>query len=265
MKKLQTEIRAIARGKPTITEDDLDKMDYLKAVIKETLRLYHSSKYRPIRYVSADTNQKNGSRNLEPWSPPSCPMPIPREASQDVDVMGYHITAKTIVIINAWAIGRDPESWERPEEFWPERFFNSAVDFRGHDFELIPFGTDRRGCPGISFAMATNEIVLANLMHKFDWEFPEGVNGDMDRTMLCPVKSHHEDRREDGLLRGENPLRPCLLCIFENLRISLRRTTSHSTSLLQTGLFTLRQIKAATTNFDAANNIVESGFGSVYK
>ncbi|GMP83277.1 hypothetical protein CsSME_00037241 [Camellia sinensis var. sinensis] len=87
----------------------------------------------------------------------------------------------------------------------------------------------------------------------------------MDRTMLCPVKSRHEDRREDGLLRGENPLRPCLLCIFENLRISLRRTTSHSTSLLQTGLFTLRQIKAATMNFDAANRIGEGGFGSVYK
>ncbi|CAL5327334.1 unnamed protein product [Camellia sinensis] len=164
MKKLQTEIRAIARGKPTVTEDDLDKMDYLKAVIKETLRLH-----------------------------PPVPMPIPREASQEVDVMGYHIAAKTIVIINAWAIGRDPESWERPEEFWPERFFNSAVDFRGHDFELIPFGAGRRGCPGISFAMATNEIVLANLMHKFDWEFPEGVKGeDLDMSECTGLTIHRK-------------------------------------------------------------------------
>ncbi|XP_057466360.1 cytochrome P450 736A117-like [Actinidia eriantha] len=164
MKKLQDEIRGIAQGKPNITEDDLEKFHYLKAVLKETLRLH-----------------------------PPVPLPIPREASQDITVMGYHIAAKTIVIINAWAIGRDPASWENPEEFWPERFLNSSIDFKGHDFELIPFGAGRRGCPGISFAMATNEIVLANLVHKFDWKVPNGLKGeDLDMTESTGLTIHRK-------------------------------------------------------------------------
>ena len=90
------------------------------------------------------------------------------------------------MIVNAWAIARDPTSWDRPEEFKPERFLNSAVDFKGHDFQLIPFGSGRRGCPGIFFAMAVNEIVLANLVHQFDWSVPGGESGenlDMSETV----------------------------------------------------------------------------------
>ncbi|WOH10588.1 hypothetical protein DCAR_0730057 [Daucus carota subsp. sativus] len=146
MNNVQKEVREILGSKPDIKDDDLEKMKYLKAVIKETLRLH-----------------------------PPVPLLVPRAAREDVKVNGYDIAAGTMVITNAWAIGRDPETWDEPEEFLPERFLNSSIDFKGHDFQLIPFGAGRRGCPGIAFAMATNEFVLANLLHKFDWKLPNGT------------------------------------------------------------------------------------------
>lgn len=164
MRKVQNEIRDILGCKPEITDEDLEKMQYLKAVIKETLRLH-----------------------------PPIPLLVPRAASQDVKVNGYDIAAGTMVITNAWAIGRDPGSWDEPEEFRAERFLNSSVDFKGHDFQLIPFGAGRRGCPGIAFAMVTNEFVLANLLHKFDWELPNGGNvEDLDMAELPGVTIHRK-------------------------------------------------------------------------
>ncbi|KAL0286318.1 UNVERIFIED_CONTAM: cytochrome [Sesamum angustifolium] len=151
MKKLQTEVREIVKHQQDITDNDLEKMQYLKAVIKETLR-FHT----PI------------------------PLLVPRLARKDVRMMGYDISAGTMVITNAWAISRDPVSWDEPEKFEPDRFLNSSIDFKGLDFELIPFGAGRRGCPGITFAMATTEFVLANLVQKFDWKLPdEGKELDM--------------------------------------------------------------------------------------
>ncbi|CAN1245187.1 Cytochrome P450 736A117, partial [Linum grandiflorum] len=105
------------------------------------------------------------------------PLLTPRESSRDVRVLGYDVPAKTRVIINAWAIARDPMIWEEPEEFRPERFLESSIDFRGRDFELIPFGAGRRGCPGVSFATAAIEITVASLLHKFDWS-AEGLEAD---------------------------------------------------------------------------------------
>lgn len=122
-------------------------MKYLKAVIKETLRLH-----------------------------PPIPLLVPRESTKDVKINGYDIAAGTRVITNAWAIHRDPATWEEPEEFHPERFLNSTIDFKGQDFKLIPFGSGRRGCPGISFAIANNELVLANLLSKFNWALPMLTN-----------------------------------------------------------------------------------------
>lgn len=152
--KLQNEVRGILNGKKDVTNNDLKKMHYLKVVIKETLR-YHT----PI------------------------PLLVPREASKDVNIMGYDIAAGTMVMINAWAIGRDPAFWDEPEKFKPERFLNSSIDFKGLDFQLIPFGAGRRGCPGMAFAMATNELVLANLVQKFDWALPNEVKGeDLDMS-----------------------------------------------------------------------------------
>ncbi|KAI3777633.1 hypothetical protein L1987_47434 [Smallanthus sonchifolius] len=149
LKKVQDEVRTVLKGKQQINQDDIDNMKYLKVVLKETLRLH-----------------------------PPIPTLVPRVARQDVKVMGYDVEKGTRIIINAWAIARDPKVWHDPNEFRPERFLDCTIDFKGHDFDLIPFGAGRRGCPGIAFAMTTNESLLANLLHRFDWELPDGGKED---------------------------------------------------------------------------------------
>ncbi|KAL6509680.1 hypothetical protein OROGR_022990 [Orobanche gracilis] len=147
--KLQKEVTEIAKDGEWITDVDLEKMHYMKAVIKETLR-YH----------------------------PPIPILVPRISGEDLKVNGYNIKSGTFVMINVYAIGRDSASWDEPERFMPERFLNCCVDF-----ELILFGAGRRGCPGISFGIATMELLLANLMHKFNWELPDGAQGKEDMDM----------------------------------------------------------------------------------
>nr|QWK52360.1 cytochrome P450 71A26-1 [Isatis tinctoria] len=138
---LQKEVRTVCKRKSSVPEEDLQNMKYLKAVIKETLRLH-----------------------------PPLPLLIAHESTQDVRLRDYHIPAGTQVMINAWAIGREAATWgQDAEEFKPERHLGSSVDFRGQDFELIPFGAGRRICPAISFAAVLNELVLADLVHQFDW------------------------------------------------------------------------------------------------
>ncbi|KAG6404323.1 hypothetical protein SASPL_136569 [Salvia splendens] len=129
-----------------LDHEDLGGMRYLKAVVKETMRLH-----------------------------PPLPL-LARVARGDVEVMGYDVECGTMVILNPWAIGRDPASWDEPEMFRPERFLDSCVDFKGSDLELIPFGAGRRGCPGMAFAMASVELVLANLVKRFEWELDEDLD-----------------------------------------------------------------------------------------
>ncbi|GAA0142100.1 oxygenase [Lithospermum erythrorhizon] len=169
MERLQIEVRKFAKGNTEcINEDDLTKMGYLKAVIKETLRLH-----APV------------------------PLLIPRETTQDVKFMGYDIKSGTRVLVNAWAIGRDESLWDNAEDFEPERFVddnnnnNNSIDFKGFDFELIPFGAGRRGCPGMSFAIAITELALAKLVHKFDFSLPDGLRGeDLDMTEAVAIIVH---------------------------------------------------------------------------
>ncbi|KAK4479067.1 hypothetical protein RD792_014578 [Penstemon davidsonii] len=164
MNKLQNEIREILRDKHDINDKDLENMHYLKAVVKETLR-YHTT--APL---------------------------YPREAREDTKVMGYEVASGTMVLINAWAIGRDPAYWDEPEKFKPERFLNSSIDFMGLDFQLLPFGAGRRRCPGIKFAIAQVELVLANLLQKFEWELPQGIKPqDLDTIELHGSTIHRKN------------------------------------------------------------------------
>ncbi|GMH01219.1 hypothetical protein Nepgr_003058 [Nepenthes gracilis] len=149
MKKAQDEITEIAWGKENIEESDLPKLSYLKLVLKESFRLH-----------------------------PPAPLLIPRETTRACTINGYEIPAKTRILINARTIARDPFYWKDPDSFKPERFFYSSVDFRGHDYELIPFGIGRRSCPGINFSVLTVELALANLLHYFDWKLPHGITRD---------------------------------------------------------------------------------------
>ncbi|OEL24641.1 indolin-2-one monooxygenase [Dichanthelium oligosanthes] len=169
MAKLQAEVRScIPKGQEAITEDNLTKMSYLKAVIKETLRLH----------------------------PPS-PLLIPHLSVEDCNIDSYMVPAGTTVFVNVWAIGRDPSLWDAVEEFMPERFISKGVtegvDFRGTDFQFLPFGSGRRMCPGMNFAVASMELMLANLVYHFDWEMPRGMN-DIDMTEAFGLTLHRKDK-----------------------------------------------------------------------
>ncbi|KAJ4913643.1 Cytochrome P450 71B2 [Raphanus sativus] len=155
MRKAQEEIRTtLGPSKEKITEEDIDKVGYLKHIIKETFRLH-----------------------------PAVPLLLPRETMSHVKINGYDVAPNTQIQLNVWAIGRDPKCWTDPEEFIPERFANSSVDFRGQHFELLPFGSGRRSCPGMPMGVASVELGLLSLLYFFDWELPEGMVSEADIDM----------------------------------------------------------------------------------
>ncbi|MBA0831279.1 hypothetical protein Goarm_015756 [Gossypium armourianum] len=129
MKKLQEEVRNVVGNKPTVEMEDINKMSCLKCVFKETLRLH-----------------------------PVAPLLLPRHTSATVKVGGYDIPSNTTVLINAWAIQREPQMF-------------------------IPFGVGRRSCPGLQFGVASVEYMIANLVYCFDWKLADGATADnLDMT-----------------------------------------------------------------------------------
>ncbi|KAK1262309.1 Cytochrome P450 84A1 [Acorus gramineus] len=105
--------------------------------------------------------------------------PIPlllHETAEDCKVSGYHIPAKSRVMINSFAIGRDPNTWEEADEFKPARFERpGSPDFKGSHFEFIPFGSGRRSCPGMQLGLYALYMAVVQLLHCFEWELPEGT------------------------------------------------------------------------------------------
>ncbi|KAL4309113.1 hypothetical protein GQ457_01G002440 [Hibiscus cannabinus] len=165
LKKTQDEVRDLIGKKGFINEDDIQNLTYLNAVIKETFRLQ-----------------------------PTSSMLLPRETLRKSSIGGYDVPAKCLVYVNAWAIGRDPDVWGNPEEFCPERFIGSSIDFKGQHFELLAFGAGRRMCPGMRMGITIVELALANLLYKFDWEMPAGMNvKDIDFDVLPGITSHKKN------------------------------------------------------------------------
>uniref|UniRef100_A0A803M8U1 Cytochrome P450 n=2 Tax=Chenopodium quinoa TaxID=63459 RepID=A0A803M8U1_CHEQI len=166
MKKVQDEVRQVVKGTETlINEVSLDKLKYLKLVIKETFRLHPT------------------------------PLLIPRESFERCEIDCYEIPSQTRIYVNAWAIGRSPRHWIDPEKFNPERFEESKIDYKGMHFELIPFGSGRRMCPGMSLGIATVELGLAMLLYHFDWKLPNGTGPeelDMDESFTIGARRKND-------------------------------------------------------------------------
>jgi len=158
LKKAQEEIDAhvvaggTSRRRGLLDKNDLPHLPYLHCIISETLRLY-----------------------------PALPMLLPHEASADCEVRGYDVPAGTMVLVNAYAIHRDPAVWgQKPEEFRPERFIERGEEAEGNKQLMIPFGMGRRKCPGENLAMRTMGLVLGALLQCFDWT--RVGDGELDLT-----------------------------------------------------------------------------------
>lgn len=153
LEKVQKELDDVVGKERLLSESDIDKLVYLQAVVKETLRLY-----------------------------PAGPLGGTREFTKDCTIRGYYVPKGTRLLINVWKLQRDPQVWADPLEFKPERFLTTHkdIDVKGQHFELIPFGAGRRACPGISFGLQMTHLALASLLHGFDITTPS--SGPVDMT-----------------------------------------------------------------------------------
>ncbi|KAJ6809306.1 putative geraniol 8-hydroxylase [Iris pallida] len=154
MATARAELASVVGPTREVAESDIPELPFLRAVVKETFRLH-----------------------------PTGPLLLPHTAEADAELGPYAVPKHSQVVVNVWAIGRDESVWEDAEAFKPERFLGSEMDFRGRHFELIPFGTGRRMCPGMPLADRMVHLTLASLIHSFEWKLPGGMKpADVDLT-----------------------------------------------------------------------------------
>ncbi|CAM8906561.1 unnamed protein product [Rhodiola kirilowii] len=186
--KANEELDRIIGQERWVEEKDIPDLPYLDAIMKETMRLH-----------------------------PPATLLAPHLALEDCQVKQYHISKDTLVLINVWSMGRDPTIWDSPEEFCPERFLNKAIDVKGKNFELLPFGSGRRMCPGYSLGLKMIQSSLANLLHGFSWSLPkelklEDLNMDEIYGLTTPRKhplvNVLEPRLPAHLYKHNNPCPP---------------------------------------------------------
>ncbi|KAK3149271.1 hypothetical protein QOZ80_3AG0215170 [Eleusine coracana subsp. coracana] len=149
LRKAQAEIDAVVGTSRLLTVDDVPRLSYLHCVITETLRLY-----------------------------PGAPLLLPHESATDCKVGGYDVPAGTMLLVNVYAIHRDPAVWEEPLEFRPERFEDGKAEGK----LMMPFGMGRRKCPGETLALRTVGLVLGTLIQCFDWNTVDGGEVDMSES-----------------------------------------------------------------------------------
>ncbi|KAM0870758.1 hypothetical protein ACQ4PT_039829 [Festuca glaucescens] len=150
LRRLQQELADVVGLDRNVDESDLDKLPFLKCVIKETLRLH-----------------------------PPIPLLL-HETAEDCIVGGYSVPRGSRVMINVYAIGRDRKAWKDADVFRPSRFVQgegeaAGLDFKGGCFEFLPFGSGRRSCPGMALGLYALELAVAQLAHGFSWELPDGM------------------------------------------------------------------------------------------
>ncbi|KAJ3674378.1 hypothetical protein LUZ60_004994 [Juncus effusus] len=146
MSKARAELRNTL-GSKQVEESDIAKLPYLQAIVKETMRLY-----------------------------PARPLMLPHKVTKaGIEISGFTLPKNARVMINVWAIGRDPTAWSEPDIFKPERFLDKEIEFRGKNFEFIPFGSGRRACPGMPLAVRMVPLILASMLHEFEWKLPNGM------------------------------------------------------------------------------------------
>lgn len=126
LQKANEELRQVLHKSEQLEESHISKLPFLRAVVKETFRLH-----------------------------PPTPLLVPLKSEDDVELCGFVVPKNAQILVNVWAIGRDSSVWDNANQFMPERFLKSEIDFKGHDFELIPFGAGRRICPGLPLASRT--------------------------------------------------------------------------------------------------------------
>lgn len=145
MEKVREEMKRETKQN-SIDETEVCKLKYLWKCVKETLRLH-----------------------------PPAPFLLPRIAPMDCELMGYSIPKDTLIFVNIWGIGRDPSIWEDCLSFNPQRFSDyDHVEFKGNDYGYLPFGGGRRICPGFPMATLQLPLILATLIHNFEWSLPDG-------------------------------------------------------------------------------------------
>ncbi|XP_078446975.1 cytochrome P450, family 98, subfamily A, polypeptide 3 [Wolffia australiana] len=177
--KAQEELDRVVGRERTLSENDLPSLQYLSWVVKEALRLH-----------------------------PPTPLMLPHKvATKGVKLKGYDVPKGASVVINVWAIARDPKVWKNALEFWPERFGEEDVDVKGHDFRLLPFGAGRRVCPGAQLGLNMVQLMVGRLLHQFSWGLPEGVSVDEIDMMESPglVTFMRSPLRVVATPRLENP------------------------------------------------------------
>ncbi|KAL9455245.1 hypothetical protein AB3S75_010622 [Citrus x aurantiifolia] len=154
MNNVQEELAQAVGMDSCVEEYHLPKLKYLDAVVKETFRFH-----------------------------PALPLLVPRTASKNSNIGGYTIPNDTNLMLNVWAIHRDPQLWDNPLEFRPERFLNDGIisnfNYSGNNFQYLPFGSGRRMCAGIALAERMLMLVLASLLHLFEWKLPSGTKLDL--------------------------------------------------------------------------------------
>jgi len=162
LEKVREELQQVLVKGEKLEESHISKLPYLQAVVKETFRLH-----------------------------PPAPMLVPHKTEVDVELCDFMVPKSSQILVNVWAMGRDSSIWTNPDEFRPERFLESDLDFKGQDFELIPFGAGRRICPGLPLASRTVHIVLASLLCKYNWKLKDGEKPqDMDISEKYGITLH---------------------------------------------------------------------------